>query len=223
MKDFVINLICGSLGGLIVYYIQVINEKNKNKNHIKRNIEDSKRIIPQDFIHSISIGMSMKKIEEIIGLPLFSHTIDENELFGNDLIVNINEYRFANCFIKIIHQNNQLCAIIISSYIGSKIELIKPDSEFDNPIIGKFCVDGTFDNENDSNKIIHEISMRDSWFGIIEYHGRFGGYYFYCYYGVLQGIDDLENLKIEQFKGETVNAFGLSSNPELFKYYSSTF
>ncbi|MFV8268871.1 hypothetical protein ACNQGP_02910 [Flavobacterium sp. GT2N3] len=223
MKDFIINLICGSLGGLVVYYIQIANEKKKKKNHIKERIEDSKKIIPQDFIYSIHIGMSMNKIEEIIGLPLFSHTIDENELFGNDLIININEYRFENCFIKIIHQNNQLSAIIISSYNDSKIELIKPDSELEKPIIGKFCVDGTFDNENESNEIIHEISMRDSWFGIIEYHGRFGGYNYYCYYGILQGIDDLENLKIEQFKGQIIEAFGLSSNPELFKYYSSTF
>lgn len=220
MKDFIINLICGSLGGLLVYYIQIVNERKKKKNHIKEKIEDSKKIIPQDFIYSVHIGMSISKIEEIIGLPLFSYTIDENELFGNDLIVNINEYRFENCMIKIIHQNNQLSAIIISSYHNSKIELIKPDSESDNPIIGKFCIDGTFDNEN--NKIIHETSMRNSWFGIIEYHGRLGGYNYYCYYGMLHGIEDLENLKVEQFKGEIIEAFGLSSNPELFKYYSST-
>ncbi|TDD77537.1 hypothetical protein [Flavobacterium caseinilyticum] len=217
MKDFIINLICGSLGGLLVYYVQIVNEKNKKKNHIKEKIEDSKKTIPKDFIYSVHIGISMTKIEEIIGLPLFSHTIDENELFGNDLIVNINEYRFENCLITIIHQNSQLSAIIISSYQDSKIELIKPDAEIDRPILGKFCVDGTFDNEN--NEIIHEISIRDSWFGIIEYHGRFGGYN--CYYGMLHGIEDLENLKIEQFKGEIIEAFGLSSNPELFKYYSS--
>jgi hypothetical protein len=221
MKDFIINLICGTLGGLVVYYIQILNEKKKKKNHIKEKIENDKKTIPQDFIHSIHIGMSMNKIEEIIGLPLFTYTIDENELFGNDLIININEYRFENCFIKIIHQNNQLSAIIISSYCDAKIELIKPDSEIDKPIIGSFCVDVTFENEN--NEIIHEISMRDSWFGIIEYHGRIGGYNHYCYYGMLHGIDDFENLKIEQFKGEIIEAFGISSNPELFKYYSSTF
>ena len=219
MKDFIINLICGSLGGLLVYYIQIVNEKKRKKNYIKEKIEDSKKTIPQHFIYSVHIGMSMTKIEEIIGLPLFSYTIDENELFGNDLIVNVNEYRFENCLIKIIHQNSQLSAIIISSYHNSKIELIKLDSEIDKTIIGKFCIDGTFDNE--TNEIIHEISMRDSWFGIIEYHGRFGGYNYYCYYGMLHGIEDLENLKIEQFKGEIIEAFGLSSNPELFKYYSS--
>lgn len=102
MKDFVINLICGFLGGFFVYYIQTRNEKNKRKNHIEEKLKDSRKIIPKDFIHSITIGMSMVKLEEFIGLPLFAYTIDENELFGNDLIVNINEYRFENCLIKIL-------------------------------------------------------------------------------------------------------------------------
>lgn len=222
MKEFITNLICGFLGGLLVYYIQIRNEKNKRKNHIKEKLEDSIKIIPKDFIHSINIGMSMVKLEEFIGLPLFVYTIDENELFGNDLIVNINEYRFENCLVKILHQNNQLSAILISSYLDSKIEIIKYDSEIERPTIGNFCVDYTFESEN--NEIIHETTSRDSWFGIIEYHGRMGNYNHFCYYGVkFFGIDEAENLNIEKLKGSVIDGFGISSNPELFKYYSSTF
>jgi hypothetical protein len=227
MKDFIINLICGSLGGIIggviVYYIQLENEKKKKKNHIKEKIEDCIKTIPQDFIYSIKIGMSMKKVEEIIGVPVFTNTIDENELFGSGSIININEYKFENCSLKIVHQKDILSAIIISSYSGSKIELIRPGSDVEMPIIGNFCVDFTFGDENIDSQIIHDISMRDSWFGIIEYHGRIGDYNYYCYYGKLQGIDDLENLQIDQFQGELIEAFGISSDSDLFKYYSSTF
>ena len=107
---------------------------------------------------------------------------------------------------------------MLQSYKDSLIEFEMFDSDFDKTILGKFAVDSSFE---DIKEIIYESNYRESWFGIIMNYARRGNYYDYCYYGDLTSdINSSKELEINDLIGHIINAYGVSSDPRLFRYHS---
>lgn len=216
MENILINIFCGFAGGFLVYLFQYKNEEKNKRNYFIDNFKNNKKKLPNDFIYSLQPGISMNKVEQLIGIPDYSYKFDEIELFGEGSILNFNEYYFLNCKIKIIHSNNQLDSIFVYGYYDTDIKFIKYNSEFDKNILLKYAVDYTFE---DNTKIIYELTARDCWYGIIEYHGRIGNYNSFCYYGNLEPSLANDNLKIDNLKNRLVESFAISNNDEVFKYH----
>ena len=222
MNETVLNLLIGIIGGFIggvlVYLYQKRTENIETKNFVKNQIASSKKMLPNDFLSFIDIGMNMKKIDEFIGLPTYSYEIDDRELLVDGLQTNLNSYYFENGSLKITHNGTQVTSYMLQSYNESLIEYEMFDSDFEKTTLGKFAVDSSFE---DVKEIIYESNYRESWFGIIMYYGRRGNYYDYCYYGDLTSdIDTSKELEIKNFIGQIINAYGVSSDSRLFRYHS---
>ena len=222
MKEIITNLIIGILGGFIggilVYFYQKRTEKVEKKNSLQNQLASEKKKLPNDFLNFINIGMSVQKINEIIGLPTYSYEIDDRELLIDGVKTNLNSYYFENCALKITHSNNQITSYILQSYPNSNIEFDMPNSDFEKTILGKFAVDSSFE---EFKKVIYESNYRESWFGIIMYFGRRGNYCDYCYYGDLLNYNkNYEDLEPNDFIGHLITAFGVSSDSRLFRYHS---
>jgi hypothetical protein len=222
MNETVLNLLIGIIGGFIggvlVYLYQKRSESIENKNFVKNQIALSKKLLPNDFLNFIDIGMNMKKIDEFIGLPTYSYEIDDREILIDGLQTNLNSYYFENCSLKITHNDTQVTSYMLQSYNGSQIEFEMFDSDFEKTTLGNFAIDSSFE---DVKEIIYESNYRESWFGIIMYYGRRGNYYDYCYYGDLTSdIDSSTELKIKDLIGKLINAYGVSSDSRLFRYHS---
>ncbi|WP_034923447.1 hypothetical protein [Gillisia sp. CAL575] len=222
MKEILTNLIIGILGGflggILVYFYQKRTEKSERKNQLKNQIDSEKKILPNDFLNYIDIGMNINKINELIGLPTYSFEIDDRDMITDGLKTNLNSYYFENCSLKITHDNNQVTSYILQSFPDSNIEFEMPDSDFDKTILGKFAVDSNFE---EIKEIIYESNYRESWFGIVMYFGRRGNYYDYCYYGDLANYNKLyDELEVKDFIGHLITAYGVSSDSRLFRYHS---
>lgn len=222
MEEIVVNLVIGILGGflggILVYIYQKRQEIVETKNHLKNQIATVNKMLPNDFLNFIDIGMNIKKIDALIGLPTYSFEIDDREIKTDGVKTNLNSYYFENCSLKITHNESQITSYILQSYPNTSIEFEMPNSDFDKTILRKFAVDSSFE---EVKEIIYESNYRESWFGIIMYFGRRGNYYDYCYFGDLPNNSSFnEDIKIKDLTGQLINAFGVSSNPELFKYHS---
>ncbi|WP_312206840.1 hypothetical protein [Epilithonimonas hominis] len=214
MKEILFNVLAGFLGGLLVYLYQKFDEEKKSKNFIKENLKSSLKKLPSNFIHSIEVGMTMDKLKEFIGNPTFSTFIDEKEIFDLDNQFNINQYKFLNCELIVFNSENSLLGFILKPYIENYFEFERFDSANEQLNIGGYIVDDTFTN---FDEILYEKSMRDTWFGIIEYYGRIGGFNYYCYYGETGIFAD--NPTLEDLKGEIISGYGVASHKTFFKYY----
>ncbi|NDP28909.1 MAG: hypothetical protein GZ087_16035, partial [Flavobacterium sp.] len=160
--NLLIGIIGGFIGGLLVYLYQKHSENIEKKNFVKNQITSSKKLLPNDFLNFIDIGMNMKKIDEFIGLPTYSYEIDDRELLIDGLKTNLNSYYFENCSLKITHNGTQLTSYMLQSYNDSFIEFEMFDSDFEKTTLGKFAVDSSFE---DVKEIIYESNYRESWFG----------------------------------------------------------
>ena len=218
VANIIIGIISGFFGGLLVYLYQKRSEKVEKKNYIQNQIASSKKLLPNDFLNFLDIGMNMKKVDELIGLPIYSYQIDDSELLIDGLKTNLNSYYFKNCSLKITHNNFQVTSYMLQSYDNSHIEFDMPNSDFEKTILGKFAVDSSFE---EVKEVIYESNYRESWFGIIMYFGRRGCYYDYCYFGDLTN-DIVVNgeLKIEDLMAHLITAYGVSSDSRLFRYHS---
>ena len=218
LLNLLIGIFGGFIGGVLVYLYQKRSENIESKNFVKTQIASSKKLLPNDFLNFIDIGMNMKKIDEFIGLPIYSYEIDDRELLIDGLQTNLNSYYFENCSLKITHNGTQVTSYMLQSYKDSLIEFEMFDSDFDKTTLGKFAVDSSFE---DIKEIIYESNYRESWFGIIMYYGRRGNYYDYCYYGDLTSdIDSSKELEVKDLIGQIINAYGVSSDSRLFRYHS---
>ncbi|KUO64942.1 MAG: hypothetical protein APF83_01790 [Lutibacter sp. BRH_c52] len=218
VANIIIGIISGFFGGLLVYLYQKRSENVEKKNYIQNQIVSSKKLLPNDFLNFLDIGMNMKKVDELIGLPIYSYQIDDSELLIDGLKTNLNSYYFKNCSLKITHNNFQVTSYMLQSYDNSHIEFDMPNSDFEKTILGKFAVDSSFE---EVKEVIYESNYRESWFGIIMYFGRRGSYYDYCYFGDLTS-DIVVNgeLKIENLMTHLITAYGVSSDSRLFRYHS---
>jgi hypothetical protein len=214
MNNTLLNIFCGFAGGFLVYLYQIRNERKKDRDLLINKFKTQRRNLPNDFIYSLLPGISMQKVEELIGLPEHSYTLNEVELFGQGEMRHFSEYYFLNCKIKIIHEDKALFALFVYSYLDQEIEFIKHETTFDKCFLGRFGVDESFNN----CKIIYDLSSRDCWFGLIEYHGRIGNYNSYCYYGHLEPSLANDDLTIDVLQGKVIEDFAIAHDEKVFRY-----
>lgn len=214
MKEFLISIFSGAIGGLFVYFYQKFDENRKSKNIIANKINSEKRTVPKDIIYSLDVGTNIEKVKDIFGNPKFSTKINETELYGEGPIFTINIYKFEDCEITIFHNDNNIQGFIIKPYIDGKFEFERFDSESTNLYLGEYIVDDSF---SESSEIEYHFSMRSSWFGIVEYYGRIGNYNYYCYFGECEYYEN--GPKLKDLKGNVIYGYGIASNKTFFKYY----
>lgn len=98
--NLIIGVIGGFIGGILVYFYQKRSENIEKRNFVRDQIVSSKKVLPNDFLTFIDIGMNMRKIDELLGLPTYSYEIDDREMLTDGLKTNLNSYYFENCSLK---------------------------------------------------------------------------------------------------------------------------
>lgn len=197
MNEFYSSLISGTLSGLItglivglfLYYFQKRRDEDEKSNI---NFNKLKKRLPKDIIKFIQPGISFEKIKEYLGAADFYGNAEQGCFteYSDPQKTNSYLYNFINARLKITSQDNiTIDTVTIFSNPLSEGKKKLQIEVFLNPyhldeggaILGQSKL--TKNNlENVSNHFSNR-SSREMIFGIETYHGRFGNYMNYSYFG----------------------------------------
>ena len=197
MNEFYASLISGTLSGLItglivgviLYYFQ---KRRDDDEKVNINFNKFKKRLPKDIIKFVKPGISFEKIKEYIGVADFYYSSEQGCFteYSDPQITNSYVYNFINASLKITSQDNiTIDTVTVFSNPLAEIKKKFQIEIFLNPFqkdIGSAILGQSKLTKNNLENISNHFSNRSNRemiFGIETYHGRFGNYMNYSYFG----------------------------------------
>lgn len=229
MNEFWISLISGIAGGLIVLLAQNAIEKyKKEKDQKNEKIIKSTRfgkILAENTLESLEVGLSVDKMKEILGIPDFIFKEEYSGLIDKKPS-NYFTYNFSNAIVRITSQNNLSIDTISILSRDDRTNLIKFFLNNYEASSGGILGRTKLNKEIIKNVINHysNRTAREMYFGVETYYGRFGNYLNYTYFGSsFNHIEKYEKTNDpKDLLGSTIEGFCIS-NAEGFAPYISDY
>jgi hypothetical protein len=235
MKEFIISFVSGTLGGLLVLLTQkILDKRDKSKQDEASKVVNPQKHLRQiqaDFLRFVTVGLSIDKMKEYLGVPdnisdrTLTYFTDSDEGGPVEILINSYFYRFTNATVEIISKNNvSIDAISVFNHGGSE-PAIEVNTFYGEPVfIGK----STFDEELVSDPVhsFYHTNVRERFLGVEQYYGRLGGYFHYSFFATDYDVE----LRIDQqfqdtkdprlFIGQTICGCCISNRETYAPYIS---